>query len=452
MRTIKPDKTMSKPAGSPINILIVDFVSEKNRGDAAINVGLINLINKGYTNANISVISVFGANQFPKMEQEHDHSSMLGIQIFGGLVPTFYPTPNQNKKHVLLFEIHNFISLFFRLWLLIALKLGVPAHFIKRFFSKRYLQTFMLFVDADLIVIRGRNYRNRKTAALEIIRMLSKIYHLILCQNLSKKIVLIGASVWDQKSNLAEKILGHALKSCKFFTVRESNSFKTAKRIANTYKFPEPILIPDLSFAAFNNRKEIIQNRRKLSQRRHPEIIGLTIHDWDGESRVSKKRYFESIVGLVQYYENLHSRIFIIPQVTVSWEYNMDMLYLLQTKTESKYLEIVPGQPTVNELLHFYSKLDLLVATRMHSAIFAAAVNTPFVAIPYDRGGKWNIIEELGYGKYMLNFDQITPKLLIDKTVECWHKKESLIKNAEKIVDDHTEHLQLLIDLLKTLP
>ncbi len=317
--------------------------------------------------------------------------------------------------------------------------------------SKKYQETLELIENADLIVMRGRNYRNRKTAVLEIFRMLSKIYHLLICSLLSKKMVLIGASVWDQKSSLAEKMLGFALKSCKFVTVRETFSLNAAKRIANIFNFPVPVLTPDLSFAAFDDRRNIILNRKRLSQGQYPEVIGLTIHDWKSEGQKTRDMYLKSISGLIDYYSELHSRIIVIPQVTIAWEHNTNIVNELQLNCRAGNLEIITGDPSVRELLHIYSNLDLLVATRMHSAIFAAAVNTPIVAISYDKGGKWNIIEELGYKTYLLNFDQLSPQLLIKKTIDCWQNKESLVNVAENRVEKNTENLQLLINLFASL-
>ncbi len=442
---------VNNPNMSSLKVVIIDYVSEKNRGDAAIHNGLINLLQKSFPNAVLSAVSVFGANQFPEMNQEYDQSSVLGIQIYGGLVPTFFPANKKREKPILLFEFQNFLGLIFRLWLLFALKLKIPLRLLKFFISKKYRVTLELIENADLLVIRGRNYRNRKTAALEIFRILSKIFHLLLCSQLSKKMVLIGTSVWDQKSNLADRLLGFAFKACEFVTVRERGSFKVAKKLAITYNFPEPFLLPDLSFAVFNDRKDIILNRMRAFRRPYPKVIGLTIHDWKTQGLKTRDNYLKSISGLVKYYSDLHSRIVIIPQVSINWEDNSELLDELKFTVRTNNIDVIKGNPSVQELLQIYSKLDLLVATRMHSAIFAAAVNTPIIAIAYDKGGKWNIIEELGYKDYLMNYDQVTPELLIKKTVDCWHNKESLVTVAENCVSKNTDNIQLLVNLFESL-
>lgn len=439
-----PKIIANNPDTSSLKIVIVDYVSEKNRGDAAIHLGLIKILQKSYPNAVLAAVSVFGANQFPEMELEYDQSVNLGIKIYGGLVPTFYPATKNRVKPVMLFEIQNLFGLFFQLWLLIALKLKIPIRFLKHLMSKKYQMTFELIEKSDLIVIRGRNYRDRKTAALEIFRMLSKIYHLLLCSQLSKKMVLLGASVWEQKSNLADRLLGFAFKSCEFVTVREPGSFEVAKRIAHSYNFQEPMLIPDLSFAAFADCKDIIVNRADLSKGLYPAVIGLTLHDWKPESLDLRNKYLESITGLAKFYSNLGSQVIIIPQVSVTWEDNSKLVKELLLNVGTGRIDVIRGDPSVRELLQLYSSLDLLVATRMHSAIFAAAVNTPIVAIAYDKGGKWNIIEELGYRDYLINYDDVTPEILIDKTALCWKNKSNLVFFAQGIVEKNINNVQIL--------
>lgn len=435
---------MHNPDKSTQKIVIVDYLSEKNRGDAAIHLGLINILRNCYPDATISAVSTIGANQFPKMEKEYDQSNLLGIKVIGGLVPTYYPTTKEERKPTLLFEILNHISLFFRLWLLIAMKLRLPIHFLGRLLSKKFQMTLEIIKNADLIVIRGRNYRDRKTAVLEIVRMLSKIYNLLICSLLSKKMVLIGASVWDQKSNLAGKMLGFAFKSCKFVTVRETASFEAALKIANAYDFPEPVLIPDLSFAAFKDRTAILQNREELSQSGHPKIIGLTLHDWKTDGQKTREKYLQSISKLVQYYSDLGAKIQIIPQVSVTWEDSSNLLAELHLNVRTENISVISGHPSVRELLQLYSSLDLLVATRMHSAIFAAAVNTPIVAIAYDKGGKWTIIKEIGYGDYLINYDEISPEILIAETESCWDNKSNLVIHAQAIVEKNIENIRIL--------
>jgi polysaccharide pyruvyl transferase WcaK-like protein len=437
------------PEKSKPNVVIVDYISEKNRGDAAIHLGLINLIRRSHPNAILSAVSIIGTNQFPYMAGLFDQTQNQGIKIFGGMVPTFYPEKTKQQQPAIIFEIKNLIGLFFQLWLLAALKLKIPMRLLFRCIPARYRETFEILNHADLIVIRGRNYRDRKTATLEVVRILTKTYHLLLCSLLSKKIVLVGASVWDQKSNLAGRMLGNAFKACKMVTVREKWSLVATKRMSKTFNFPEPILIPDLSFAAFEERDTIIQNRKRVPRSSSPEVIGITIHDWKTQGVKTRNRYIKSVSGLIQYYSDLGVKVKIIPQVSVYWEDSAKMLEELMMSVETQNIEVIKGDPSVYELLQLYSSLDLLVATRMHSAIFAAAVNTPIVAIPYDKGGKWGIVEELGYRDYLINYDEVTPEILIDKAVLCWENKRELVIRASDIVKKNTESVQAFIKIIQ---
>lgn len=431
------------------NIVIIDYISERNRGDAAIQAGLIKILQQRFPNSVLSAISVFGANQFPALESEYSQSVSMGLKIIGGLLTTFYPVSQTWNKSNLFFEFRNFIGLIQRLTLLLALKLKIHPQSLFHFISKKYHPTLKCILEADLVIIRGRNYRDRKTAALEVVRMLAKTYHLLLCSLLSKNMVLVGASVWNLKSNLARKILGHAFQDCKFITVRDENSLIELKNIAGEYGFNDPILLPDLSFAAFDDRQSIIKNRKTTSPSEHPETIGLTIVDWKDCGQVIRNKYLTSIVQLISHFSKLGSKIIIIPQVSVAWENTRGMVHEILQSVDNENVTVVSGEPSINDLLKLYSNLDILIATRMHSAIFAVSVNTPIIAIPYDKGGKWNIVEELGYKDYIINYDEITAEKLLQKTLDCWKNKEVLVSHAEKMVNSNIEKVNILAEMLK---
>jgi polysaccharide pyruvyl transferase WcaK-like protein len=117
----------------------------------------------------------------------------------------------------------------------------------------------------------------------------------------------------------------------------------------------------------------------------------------------------------------------------------------------AKNITVIKDNLNENELLREYAALDMLVGTRMHSAIFAAAVNTPFVAIANDSGAKWNIIEDLGYTDYLINYRDITPQILIDKINDCWRNKHDLVDYARHIVERIAADLQAFGDKLNSI-
>jgi polysaccharide pyruvyl transferase WcaK-like protein len=226
----KPINTsLTSRAGNHRKIIILDLLSEMNRGDAAIQVGMLKILRQSYPGATFTVVSAIGANQYPDLLEEFDHSLQNGQSIHGGLIPTYYPL-KKKAGNAPLFEIKNALGIISRLWILAALKIKIPALFVKHFLSRKYQLVMDRILEADLVVIKGRNYRQRKSEGLEIFRVITKIFTIWLCALLKKRIFLIGVSVWEQRSELANRMLANAFKSCELVTVRERSSLKVVQK------------------------------------------------------------------------------------------------------------------------------------------------------------------------------------------------------------------------------
>jgi hypothetical protein len=107
-------------------IVLLDFCSEKNRGDAAMQVGLLKLVYRYFRDPIISIISVFGANQSRQLINEYDHSIKWPVSILGGLKPTFYPLDNSEVKSILSIELKQALYFVINLFFLFFLAIKIP--------------------------------------------------------------------------------------------------------------------------------------------------------------------------------------------------------------------------------------------------------------------------------------------------------------------------------------
>jgi polysaccharide pyruvyl transferase WcaK-like protein len=432
-----------------LKILLLDFCSEKNRGDAAMQAGLIELVYRNFLNPDVSIISVYGANQFKALHNEYDHSYKFPVTILGGLKPTFYPINENDHRSNFLFEFWQALNFLPSLLLLIAMKLWIPPSLIIRCLSREYRDTLKGILAADIVIWNGPNFRSRNNQILEIYRTFIMAYHPLLCGILSKSMTCVGVSVWGLNSPISRLILRLAFKECTFISVREENSYLETLKLVDNPDLSKVELLPDLSFAAMNDRKSILHKRRKISDTIYPRIIGLTIVDWKDEGIGVRNAYKLSIREIIDFFIEKEAQIVLIPQVTKKWESNSDLILEMVTASDNqKNITFIEGEPTVNELLSIYSNLDFLIATRMHSAIFAASVNTPFVAVAYDSGGKWGILDGLGYRDYIIKYKEITTEMLLNRILSCWKNKEQLLGNAEKKIDENIINVGLNVSKL----
>ncbi len=436
------------------NIVLLDFCSEKNRGDAAMQVGLLKLVNKFINEPIISIISVFGANQAKQLLNEYDHSSKFPVTILGGLKPTFYPLDNTENPSILSIELKQAFCFGINLILLFLLTIKTPFPILKVLLPLEYYDSLKHIRDADLIIWNGRNFRSRENQIVEIFRTLNVVYHALVCSSLSKPISCVGASVWHLNNPLSRLILKYTFSKCFFLSLREELSFNEAKLLLGGKSKTRISLLPDLSFAVFDIGKEIKAKREPISDSQFPKTIGLTIYDWKDDGAKVRNDYKKVISGVIEYCLKQNSKIVIIPQVTKKWEDSTSLASeLVQAQDNKENISILNGDPTIDELLSIYSKLDFLIATRMHSAIFASFVGTPLVAISYDKGGKWSIVQELGYKDFIINYTDVTIPKLLEKIQKCWDGRNSILKVIGNNTQIKSNYVELNIkDLLEASP
>lgn len=262
-------------------ITILDFCSEKNRGDAAIQLALINLIKDNKRqNIGLSIVTVFGNNEIDKMDSEFDHSPFNGIRYHGSIKPTFYSLKIFGRKNIFISEVMGALGMIYSFYHLILLVLGLSIEKMKYFVSKRDFRTLETIHSADLIIIKGRNYRNRSNKLLEIFRTAGLIYSGILPIIFRKKIVLIGGSFWPLRKGIPSYLMTWFLDHCYLVAVRESFSYNLLQNLLNKENKKKIRLIPDLAFNAFDNDLLNHYKNIKKPSRVQKRKIGLVLVDW----------------------------------------------------------------------------------------------------------------------------------------------------------------------------
>lgn len=136
------------------------------------------------------------------------------------------------------------------------------------------------------------------------------------------------------------------------------------------------------------------------------------------------------------------ARFFIIPQVVKHWEDNhqtvKDVLSGLSAK-QLKNVIVLEKDHNIYQLLKIYNNMDYVLAMRMHSAIFSVMVNTPFVAISYDYGAKWDILGDMGLRQYICPINELN--------VDWLEKKVDNIEEQRLIIQEFSSQKVLLYPL-----
>lgn len=416
--------TRSRPDHSPTapKILLLDFWSDHNRGDAAMQIALVDMVREHAPSAELTVMAAYGANQWPAFRPEFDETEPRVDGIVGGFRPTFVPFDSKLLRRPLPRKALNGLGALSAVLLLPLLALAVRRSRWDRLLPRSLRAPVRAVRDADLILWNGRNFRS-DSARREPYEIWTLLYNPLVAAFSAAPIATIGLSIWPLRRRISRWMLGGVLKRVSFASAREQSSFERAQRLVGRKRADRVHLLPDLSLGAIPLPDETVDRADGPAT---PKRIGVTLVDWVNGGYDARDRYVRALRGAIgTWLEDPDVTVSIIPQVTYDMEATATIEADVLEGLPAERVTIVAGTPTVQSLVEGYSTLDLLVATRMHSAIFATVQGTPVVTIPYDEGGKWGILDMLGARDIDVPFRIATTELLQAKIDDAWGRRHA---------------------------
>lgn len=381
------------------SIAILDFASEMNRGDAAMQEAIIEMTKDEFPQHQQNIICVYGENQSETFDAHFDCSISHDAKILPGLRKTYNAlggkaAQTSNKKAKNLF---NMTVCYMQLLVFAILRLYASV-------TPGNRRSFQKMKEADFVIWNGRNFRDRKGIG-EVYDLLAMLLHPLYCIFMGKKIFAIGVSIWPLQYAISRTLLKWVLSRCSYVTAREENSLDYGVSVLG---LGNVMLKPDLSYYFI---EKYYCHDQKLPTKR----VSLTLVDWTEDGLEIRDRYINSVNTLVKHLLVKGYHIDVVPQVFYEWEGYNDLLDLVFEGVEDMTrVTIIKDNLAPSALFKQYVNSDFLIATRMHSAIFALTHRTPIVAIPYDAGGKWAILTNMGISAdYIINYQQITPASLV---------------------------------------
>lgn len=382
--------------------VLLDLPSDKNRGDAAMHLSLIRLLKQRFKKSNITILSWYGANQKNSFSDEYLESLNEDVNIIPGLRYTYYDFPSFGKNRLKKIKIFLSLVLAFTRLFFLSMNLNIYRLLLKND-EKEALQKI---IDADYIVWNGRNFRGSSKLS-EIYTAIILTYHSLICILLKKSIYCLGVSVWNYESDIAKRLVAFCFRKCEVVTVRESVSLEIMAK-DSCYSEVNYRYSPDLSLLYISDySNSAVQHETKC--------VGLTIVDWNKGDANIVKNYAQKLGCILGWLFNKGYKVIVTPQVTTAGQNNKNAINQMLASLDDNFIdkiELIEGEVSVENLCRWYSECDFMIATRMHSAIFAAAVGTPSVCIAYDHGSKWGIVED--FGAKVFNYEDFEPEEVME--------------------------------------
>jgi len=408
-------------------LLIVGFSPETNIGDRARHDGLLKLLRRRGFSGSLPINTRIGANQMARVPLDYPVLSRVAdVEIVPSPLPTFDNDGTGFRR--IAGEAANAASMVAGL-VLLALARFVPGASVA-LWPRRYRRVLDLIREAEFILWRGTNLRGRRNALIEFYRMYARLFLPLLCAAYGRRVAYVSGSVWSDFAFPARWLVRRVLRGCSHISVRESESLWNARDLIGDDDGPRIEQVPDLSLAILDGSEFAYTS----DLRSNGIEIAVTLMDWSGFGREARRRYIEAVARfLEERIESQGARVTIVPQVIKKWESASriaEEVLATIAPTARESVRTIDGALSIDELVSRYRGSDLLLATRMHSAIFALSAGTPVIAIPYDVGAKWQILGDLGAGELVIGYDRVTVDELRARFALLVDRGESLMEGV----------------------
>lgn len=369
-------------------VLVIDYWSDYNRGDAMMQVAILQLINQWPA----EVVLDSGFNEFKKFSTQLDETSKVGEVTFHASPKLSYyfrgsgKLPNLLNKICLVANVALFH--FFYLLNILGLKFLLPksvAHF------------FKLVNAAEVVVWNGRNFRSNKKS-FEFFEFFDLCCAAIAALYMKKKVYALGVSIWRPKSAIGMSLLRFVFSKCEMVYAREDISYKILHEEIIRESKGRCGYLPDLSFFYMKKNLEQDEDLRSASC----YTIGIVPKDPVRRNNLSLKAYANYIVDLAKKVISELAgeravRFKFVNQAVLENEPNDEAVAIISEALRSLGEIVDPiRRPMLSDLSEAYRSCDFVISSRMHGCIMSSYLGRPFVGIPYDAGAKWGILERLG--------------------------------------------------------
>ena len=306
------------------------------------------------------------------------------------------------------------------------------------------------YYDADLVAVIGGGHLYARHAFN--IAFLWLWLGLALALTMGKPLVLLPQSFGPLPGRLQRGLLRWLLDHSAFVAAREYRSLSFLAEIGLRHR---ALVLPDLAFAmppVINSAPAAVE--RALNDAGRP-LIGLTLMDWGGQNPGFRNQhgYECAILALIDHLQRrFDAAIVLFAQCYGPVPAHDDRRIACRIAAAcSRAVTVIDAALAPAELQAAYSRLDLLVATRMHSAIFALSAGVPALAIGYLHKSA-GIMEMLGLERHVLDIDTIDAQRLCEAADRLWDERAAVCERLAARIPAMRATLEKLPELLQQIP
>lgn len=383
------------------NIVIGHCYTTENKGDAAIVLATIDQLKRASSECNLTGVSTFSGNDAAYLNH-HKALEDAGLRIVPALLP-------EDKLKVMdrVFEgtVAKAISFSVR-----ALTLGttIMARRIGLRWRSPLHQPIDVIEQADLFVSKGGSFLYSLGGIRGDISLFKLLVPFWVAARSGVRTVVLAQSLGPFNTRLSEWMIRRALRYIDRIYLRERVCMRYLHFL--TPKELEKIAdCPDLAFAL----ESAGHSPLNIDYSGNP--VGITIVNHQFKDEEARRRYIDTIIASVDYLAAWwpNAKFYVFPQVLsrhVDGSVDVEFAELIAQECLARTgnaLEIVAGDHDPRVLQQSYARMRCFLATRLHSAIFAASVGVPTLVFGYHGSKAEGIWQSLGHPDLYFDIEQI---------------------------------------------
>ena len=414
-------------------IVITNAWSFYNKGDAAIAIATVNKIHDILPEVEKTLLAV-DFNSF----KNHKESFIDGLKILP-MVHRLYPFNIIFTIFSVISSINTFVTSLLGIFYILVQVSLFPIF--RR--QNKVLDNILNEIEsADLIVALGGNYLYSHKSFYN--HLLILFYGKFIKK---KKIILLSHSIGpftDFVSTISAKLILNNVDAVVFREKLscEYVSEKISKR--RDYKISGD--------AAF-----LFHPWRNIEKVREPKVIAISIRKWFLKSPHLFNNYVETMIQIIHSLIQKKYRIFLIPFSYIgTYENDLEVCNLVLKKipdnneNQVSILNIKDLNPSDIGDKMKEMNIDILIATRLHSAILASIYNIPSIIISYQHFKAFGIGKQIGLEDYVIKISDVNYNRIMTMLNDLLENinivKSELEDNVFKIWNKTNNDYELLIN------
>ena len=396
-------------------IVITNAYTWNNKGDAAILLSSIDVLNKIFDKPDVDVLSFT-----PDLDRKKYSFQKTIKNVESNILN---PHPYRHTKIGKIVAIFKLITK------------AIYVRFRMSFFRKSYIdknKTLKLIDRCDIILVCGGGFLGGKK-----FDSFMHLYQIYINTLFNKPVYILGTSVEPIHNVIIDKITKSVLKRVDYIFARE----EITESYLNSFLGNKHCQIPDMAFMLDDGSHKVVCHDSQIDKikREGKKLFGITVRDWNfpnsNNPEKTKNNYINAVSDAMgQIIEKYDSYFIFIPQVIVPYRSDIDTAKQIRDKMSNedrKRFIIKEDDWSPYQIRSIISQLDFFIGTRMHSNIFALSECIPTLAIAYEK--KTNgIMSTVGMDKYVLNIDSISEKQIMDKVNELVNDRNNIKKLLTK--------------------